>query len=866
MKINSFHTFLSKQFNKLGICVGSHPSYFIIIPVFLSLVLATGLQKWYNKNNLKYLVAPYNSRHVKEEATIAKLFPMNLSSNANMERMNREPCIAVVLITAKDQQSILRKNEFKEVLLLDKIIKNITVMERKPLKYENLCAKNNNRCFQNSILSLEDEILMENNYSIKYPLSREGKYDFRLNSLFLGGVELDKDNNVISAKAVRLFYYLNDESVYQKPIVKQWQSLFLKTMESVTFRYITVDRYTSITFEQELNNIVFKIFPLTSLSMIGILIFSMLTCLHNNWIESKPWVGVTALTSAGMALASSMGLIMYFNIPFIASVGTIPFFILGIGMDDAFVFLAAWRRTDRKDNVPNRLGKVYSESAIAVTITSLTNFIAFSSGILSQYRMVNYFCLYSSAAVVFCYIYQLTFVGAFMAIFGYLEEKKKHSLLFMKIEKSNENQSWIRRKFLSSQSWKSENGENSNTTIWIKLGKILSFWPVKSIVLLILAIFIAAGGWGITKTTLFVGSSQGSEFDSYFVKYIENTYKHFTFYEFRFQIVIDQEVNYADKEVQNQIEKILSQMEDKGLIADSLTESWIRSYVEFLKDDNINPILKAYNMSNMNDFITVLRRIFLHLPAAQRFKNDITFNSNYTAIVGSRFLCQTNFTKEEEALVNTIQKMRKITDSVPFRAFPYIFNSYWADDVALHAKFIIQMLSSVIVIIIVICFLFMPDIIIIFSVTFSVVSTEICALGFMALWKVELAAISIIVLVMCSGFSVDYAAHLSHAYSECKNSDHNERLRNSINSIGLAIFQGSVTTIISILPLAYPISHAFISLFKIIFLVILFSAINALVFLPVLLTTLYSIKNKICGKKFTVHKNFGENINLGFQS
>ncbi|XP_067124885.1 patched domain-containing protein 3-like [Centruroides vittatus] len=549
MKLNFINSYLSIQFKTLGIYIANYPSYFITIPIFVSVILATGLQKWHENNNVKYLLAPENTRHIKEEAVIGKLFPMNLSSNARMERMNREPCFAVVLITAKDKGSILRQHIFQEIFLLDKIIWNITTTGIKNMKYEDLCARNNKKCFVNSILSLKEKIENTNkgNYSIKYPLGREGKYDIHFNSVYLGGVELDNNNNVMSAKALRLFYYLNDDSVYRKRNAKKWLTRFLDTMESITTQFITIDRYTSISIDQEFSAVVHRIFPRIPLAIIAILIFSILTCLYNSWIESKPWTGAIALTSGGLALISSFGLIMYFDVPFIASVGSIPFLILGIGMDDAFVFLAAWKRTDSKKSIPERLGQVYSESAISVTITSITNFTAFLSGLFTPYQMV------------------------------------------------------------------------------------------------------------------------------------------------RFQIVINQEINYADEKIQIQIEKILSDLKANDLIEDSLTESWLRSYITFLNHEKMSYFLKDYDTSKKSDFIKVLRQFFLRHPAAQRFRNDIAFNSNHSAIIGSRFLCQTKVTENEEIDIITLQKTRTIVEKAPFEAFPYIFYNYFADDVDLHG---LQLLDS----------------------------------------------------------------------------------------------------------------------------------------------------------------------------
>ncbi|XP_067129979.1 patched domain-containing protein 3-like [Centruroides vittatus] len=443
MKFKYLSIYLSQKLKELGLRVGRNPIYFIVVPIIVSMVLATGLHKWHDERNIKYLFEPRNTRHVKEEGIIARLFPMDLSSDAYMERMNREPSIAVVLVTAKDEGSVLRKKVFREIIQLDEIIQNIKTADN--FTYKDLCARNNKRCFENSILFMQNEMeMMENKtYTIKYPLQEISRYKFQLNSLFLGGVRKTPEDYVKSAKALRLLYYLNDDSCNERNRVEQWQNLFSDRIASSTFEYITVDRYTSITMEMELLTVMYRLLPKLPIAMLAVVIFSMLTCLYNSWIESKPWIGVIALISGGMSLASSFGLIMYFNTPFVAPAGSIPFLIIGIGMDDAFVFLAAWKKTDPQKTVPDRLSEVYSESAISVTVTSVTNFIAFISGLFTPFRAIFCVSLYGSIAVVFCYVYQLTFVGACMAFFGYMEKQGRHSLFFTKINTQKGSQSRI---------------------------------------------------------------------------------------------------------------------------------------------------------------------------------------------------------------------------------------------------------------------------------------------------------------------------------------------------------------------------------------------------------------------------------------
>ena len=62
--------------------------------------------------------------------------------------------------------------------------------------------------------------------------------------------------------------------------------------------------------------------------------------------------------------------------------------LTGVGMDDAFVLLAAWRRTNPTMSVPKRLSHTYAEAAVSITITSLTNFISFMIGIITPFPSV----------------------------------------------------------------------------------------------------------------------------------------------------------------------------------------------------------------------------------------------------------------------------------------------------------------------------------------------------------------------------------------------------------------------------------------------------------------------------------------------
>lgn len=93
-------------------------------------------------------------------------------------------------------------------------------------------------------------------------------------------------------------------------------------------------------------------------------------------------------------------------------------FVTGIGLDDTFVMLAAWRRTSIKHSVPERMGKMLSEAAVSITITSVTDMISFWIGILSPFPSVQIFCTYSGKHCEFFYSI-LKFIVQFDCLYSY---------------------------------------------------------------------------------------------------------------------------------------------------------------------------------------------------------------------------------------------------------------------------------------------------------------------------------------------------------------------------------------------------------------------------------------------------------------
>lgn len=140
------------------------------------------------------------------------------------------------------------------------------------------------------------------------------------------------------------------------------------------------------------------------------------------------------------------------------------------------------------------------------------------------------------------------------------------------------------------------------------------------------------------------------------------------------------------------------------------------------------------------------------------------------------------------------------------------------------------------VIMMIISFIFIPNILCSLWVAFCIVSIETGVVGYMALWDVNLDSISMINLIMCIGFSVDFTAHICYSFMSSKKETAEEKVSESFYSLGLPIFQGAVSTILGVAALILADSYIFLVFFKMIFLVIFFGALHGLFLLPVLLS------------------------------
>lgn len=290
-------------------------------------------------------------------------------------------------------------------------------------------------------------------------------------------------------------------------------------------------------------------------------------------------------------------------------------------------------------------------------------------------------------------------------------------------------------------------------------------------------------------------------------------------------------MNYSDPVTQEQIENLTRTLEHTSYVTSSLyTESWIRSFLSFVnRNDYLN-----LTLDTEKDFIAAVKEHWLF--PGNPFSLDVKLNEDETKIIASRFLIQAvNITDTNHEKV-MVHDLRKICRESPLNAS--IFHPYFVffDQFELVRPISLQAMVIGAVIMMIISFIFIPNFLCSLWVAFSVISIELGVAGYMALWDVNLDSISMINLIMCIGFSVDFTAHICYTYMSSKKKSPKARVREALHSLGLPILQGSTSTILGIIALLLAQSYIFLVFFKMVFLVILFGAMHGLFLLPVLLS------------------------------
>ncbi|MCP9261526.1 Patched family protein [Dirofilaria immitis] len=436
--IEALETMIVKSFRNLGTYIGRKPTQVIIVMLMMSSLMSLGILRLGEVNNVRTEYSPNNAPSRIEHA-VAMNF---LGQNGTLDPV-------YILIKARDAGSLLR-DEYRKALIqyISYIQSNITIQ----FSIKELCEP---YCELNSAFIAFLKLYDPNN-QITYTCP---SIDLFGSLIFIGnnayGVVLEEGSNLIksfSTAIINLFI-----SAQEDEILSEWQLEIQRQCKGKNFELLDLGIASDCLVSLEVRRMGLETAPVLFGSVSAMIFFVVISSFRNTVFV---WTPISINCHRDI------------------------FLVLTVGVDDIFIILRAWDRTNTVVSVPERLMKTLENAGPSITISSLTNALSFGIGIFSS----------TPALILFT---------AVLALSGKREQSNYQALFCcFKADSSARNQ------FTEKM---------SHLQIWIikSWSSVITAWYVRALLVLILVLYYYISYLGILKTEIKISVDKMVLPDSY---------------------------------------------------------------------------------------------------------------------------------------------------------------------------------------------------------------------------------------------------------------------------------------------------------------------------------------------------------------
>nr|XP_022901687.1 protein patched homolog 1-like [Onthophagus taurus] len=852
-------TYTELFFYHLGFKVASKPKTTMAICCIAVILSSFGFLRYYQEKNPMKLWVPPDSQFVQHSEWLMSTF-------------QRGYRIEAMIIEADD---VLTPEVFRELLLIEKDVRSIRTKNN--ITFEDVCfqipmleATNtlydkisfscdlldviSNGCYEQNILDLWDfhgnglkditkeDILHKVNTYKMHPIFKNMK---KYEDLF-SGVTKNATGHIVSAKALHTMWMLHvnfsaidineagntvGTADWASPEALEWESEYLKYMAALKrhTRNLTINYMAARSFGDISNDTMFQDFHILALGGILMVIYIQLIFSKYNWVEGRVILGFIGLFTIAMAFLVGCGLCSLIGIPYGPVHPSLPFLLMGLGVDDMFVILCCWyelSEEERKLSLSEKIGNMLKHAGVSITITSITDILAFLVGAYTILPSLRSYCLYAAAGIFMTFVFTTTF---FVACFS-IDERRIQSnrdcccpcIKYDNFEKNAFSQKRYMKRFFN-----------------LIYSRFILTWPGKLLIGLITIILL---GFSIESTFKLEQRFDPMWFiptESYFNKYIRQRKSYYPHIGVEAAMYVGG-VNYTH-EMKN-----LLRMNDVLINSTDMlygVRSWVPAYTNYVfEKTNVNLYHDVLPEDEFHKHLTdFLYTNGTNFQANFQFKTNLKCGEPAPKIEVSSVDFRLQNYKGPEEHLPVMRKLIHLTDNSNLttgdkRSFIWslVFAS-WITDEVIDEEIFRNMILALICVMICTAIL-IADLQTCCWIFICVLFTMINVAGFMQRWGLTLDVTSCVGLQLAIGLCVDYATHIGHTFLIINEGSRNERAVKTVSSIGAAVFSGGFSTLLGVSFLAISDAYAFQIFFKIFFLVTVFGLFHGVVLLPVILS------------------------------
>ncbi|VDK42489.1 unnamed protein product [Anisakis simplex] len=782
---------------------------------------------------------------------------------------NGDPVMFFVLIMASDGGSMSRMAHLnKTVEIIDEIGTQIRIKNQ---TFYDICTSfcNANEPvvqFRNGLLlktranGATNGTLFED-ASIRYPIMTFFGHEFDLSPNF-HGVETYPEGeepnhgatNVKDLKMIALLIRAQKPDSWTEQDVINYDIALRKRYNEATEKSVVVANIYSWWYLQaEITRTSTVVFPYLAFGITSVFIFSLLSVAYGAWHvgQMSPYklvFAVTACITPMMATAVCLGLLLWFGVRFGSILLIAPFLQLAIGVDDAYIMINAWERVclDRKrnavdnDTLRSRITEVMVEAGPSITVTSLTNMLAFGVGAVSSTPDIRLFCTANVLSMFLTLVFTVTFFMAALVIGAKYEMRSQQNQT--KPCKTNTNTSEILNEYCK----------------WLSNGK------ASVLILLMMCVYWGISIYGLTTLSPTVRPMKLLIDGSPIEKAVEATFPNNSFvfqllqlrYDYILKgytfvtIIVDDAGNLTDPSRRERIYSMVEQFEQLPECNGArFSHFWMRDYDNFMSNTGDVEIEEEIPegdtdlIAEQAPYTTTSIRNFLKWPEYQFWAAFMKFDNTTDRI--KNFFVTVPYHGENlddfKEKLRMLKAWRAIADNYSdLSASVYEDDSQFTDQIETLLPRTLKSTAYSFACMFLVCALFMPDIRTVFAASVSILSIFVGVAGFLKLWNIELDPISMTTVILSIGMSVDYPAHITYHFYHASQKHPSEPgyalMARALSVIAYPLLQCCISNLLIVFCLVLAGTYVTEVIVKTVSLVVLFGSIHALVVIPAFLS------------------------------
>eukprot|EP00753_Platysulcus_tardus_P005631 PLAT13548.1.p1 GENE.PLAT13548.1~~PLAT13548.1.p1 ORF type:complete len:988 (+),score=491.43 PLAT13548.1:88-2964(+) len=872
-----------RAFSTWGRIVARRPWTVTIVSLVIALSCLAGFSQFRSVSETDKLWIPQAAQALKDQKVYNSFFGAGF---------RREKFIAV----RRDGGNILNLETILEISRFDAAIRNFTIERaEKEVGFQDVCAPACEGCTQCLIIGHPLELwyklqgtfdfsgIQDDNDVVTRFDSQRGIDEqlFPANSSrqisldgLLGGVERDSSGRLVSAKAISWTYFL-DGNLTKEEDALAWEDEMVAISRGERpdiweSDIIEVAPQSDEAINQELSAAIRGDLISLNIGLFAIILYATFVLGKAHPLRGHSLLALGGVLSVVIAIGASYGLAFltgFFSTPV---TNVLPFILLGIGVDDMFVLVSAFERSKGK-NVEERMADGMGHAGVSITITSVTDLLAFALGSMSRLPALENFCAFAAFGILFDYALQISLFAAMMVWDARRQENRRADCLpCITVPKDKEpiTSGCCCGCYNTCNACVSDEGF-VRRFIRLRLVQVIFHPVLKWIILLAFFSWFGVAIWGALQLKqdfsfrFFVPSDSPLTYNFD----LEDTY--FPAVGLPVNVITAGDNDYSLVSTQK---KLLALAKDVDACKDcsgdwiqvNSTTSWYSAFLDFVTDCVENPPANITLPPNFvpppdfelpvnycagkyltddgyvpeQHFLTWLFEFLNDNPRGGFVSSDVVFEEDEPGsriAAGRMRALYLNLASADEQVRSMLDLRAICADSGLDGAFPFMFMYSFYEQFAIIESEAIQNLALALLAVAIISVVMLGSLRAAVLVMLCVVMVDASLLGMMFLWGISVDSVAVANIVLAVGLAVDYSMHIAHSFLTNKGT-RERRAKDALIEMGTSVLHGGLSTFVAVLILATSKSYIFFVFFQMFFGICFFGLAHGLVMLPILLS------------------------------